>query len=754
MAAIALWSAVNLGIPVAEAKPRATAPAISAPQPAAPENIRDGAPRPRTLVLGLKQMGAQGPLTLRGVEGSIGLPFSVRSDEVVVGARLKIHYSYSPSLLPELSHLVVTVNEEVAAVVPLPRDQHMNNTRELVLDPRLFTDYNKLTFRLIGHYTYRCEDPTHSSLWLNLSNAGQLELSLAPLALANDLAFLPNPFFDRRDHAALRLPFVFTGRPSAGTLKAAGIVASWFGGLASYRGATFPVSTGGLPEGNAVVFRVGGEAPEGSGPPPEGPTLSVEPHPTLPTAKLLVVAGRNEDELQRAARALVLGDPVLNGRRVLITEDKEPAPRKPYDAPAWLPTDRPVRFGELMRLEDMQVRGFYPDVIRLNFRVAPDLFTWRSQGVPMDLKYRFTRLPFNKNSSLNVSINNNFVHALALNDPERKPEKRDHLKLPVLDDNLALREDVLFVPPYQVGGRNQMQFHYYFDVVKEGECRDSLPDNLRGMIDPESTLDFSPFPHYVALPNLAYFANIGYPYTRMADLSETAVVLPEAPDAGEMALYLNLMGRMGEATGYPVLRHAVVRPSEVDTMADRDLLVIGSGSSQPLMAKWAERLPMVERDGVRHLREPDLFRRALYRWAEKDVQPLSRPDGTVSLKGVGHLAAMMAFESPLRAGRSVVFFYGDRSAELARIADTLNDPERVAQVQGDFVVVENKAVGHYRVADTYYVGHLPTVTWLRWALSQYPLLSALLGVLVAVLLAVLTYRALRRVAARRLDKKA
>lgn len=736
-----------------EAKSRKASASAERPSaPADPASVAGASPKQRVVSLTFKQLGAVTPIRLRGVEGTASLPFSIRSDEVVTAAKLKLAYSYSPSLLAELSHLNVMLNGEVSSVVALPREKGLGNTREIDLDPRLFTDYNKLQFRLIGHYTYKCEDPLHTSLWLELSNLGQLELTLAPLALANDLKYLPLPFFDRRDNSTLKLPFVFGAAPSFGTLRAAGVLASWLGGLASYRGARFPTLLNTLPEGNAVVFLQGGEKVAGLR--GAAATVSIEPHPTNPNAKLLLITGDNDDEMMRAARSIVLGSSVLSGQRVTVTQDVEPPVRKPYDAPAWVPTDRPVRFAELVPQEELQVQGFFPDVIRVNFRVTPDLFTWRSPGVPLELKYRFTALPFSKSSSLNVNINGDFVRALALDESGKKLEGKDLLRLPLLDKNLALREDVLFVPPYQVGGRNQLQFHYYFELVKEGECRDSLPDNLQGAINPESTLDFSGFPHYSALPDLATFSRIGFPFTRLADLSETAVVLPEQPNADEIGAYLMLMGRMGEATAYPVLRHALVSAAEVDKVANRDLLVIGSAQDQSLMTKWADQLPLLLVDGEHRLREPDIFRRAVYRWEEEDLQLTPFPEGSLKLKGGGDLASLMAFESPLQSRRSVVLLYADKSADLAKIADAMFDSERVKNVQGDFVLVDPKGDSHAKVGKTYYVGSLPLTLHLRWIFSKHPLLASLLGILVAVLLATIAYRTLRRIAAQRLGKKA
>ncbi|WP_300088555.1 cellulose biosynthesis cyclic di-GMP-binding regulatory protein BcsB, partial [Rhodoferax sp.] len=415
----------------------------------------------RLVSLSFKQLGAWSAVNLRGTDGSRTLGFNVRADEMVVGAKLKLRYDYSPALIPELSHLRVLLNETVVQVEGLPAGQHLGNTRDIDLDPRLMADQNFLRFNLIGHYTRQCEDPFHTSLWLTLSDLGKLELTLAPKAMVNDLKFLPAPFFDRRDDATLKLPFVFSSTPSMGTMKAAGIVASWFGMQAGNRGAQFPVSLNELPNGNAVVFVQSGENIAGLEH-PSGATLSVVTHPNNPLAKLLLVTGGNDDDMLRAARALALISNTLSGSSVAVAKETEATPRKPYDAPAWLPSDRPVRFGEIARPEELRTQGWYPEVIRMNYRVSPDLFTWRTQGVPLNLKYRFTHLPEHKASSLNVSLNNDFIHALPLNIPFKNPDEVNQLNQ-VGSDNVSRRNDLLFIPPYAVGGRDQLQMGYYFD---------------------------------------------------------------------------------------------------------------------------------------------------------------------------------------------------------------------------------------------------------------------------------------------------
>lgn len=711
------------------------------PEPDAP------VPGQRKVSLTFKQMGAWSALKLRGVDGSRVLAFPIRNDEVVVAAKLRIAYDYSPALIPELSHLKVLLNEKVAMVEPLPLGKGLGNARDIALDPRLFRDMNELRFNLIGHYTRQCEDPFHTSLWLSLSDLGRLELTLAPVSMVSDLKNLPAPFFDKRDSGALNLPFVFASTPSLGTLKAAGVVASWFGIQAGSRGAQFPVALNALPEGNAVVFLLGGESLGGvKG--ATAATLSIQPHPTNPNAKLLLVSGAKEEELARAARAIALVSPTLTGQTMSVSKEVDAPPRKPYDAPAWIRTDRPVKFGELARPEELRVQGYTPEVVRLNYRVPPDLFTWRSPGAPMQLKYRATRLPLHRNSSLNVNVNSVFIETLPLNEIEDKldVQKRPIFKKP---DNKSLSEASLFIPPYAVSGRDQLQLGFAFDLIKEGECGNMPPENLQGSIDLESTFDFSAFPHYAALPNLGYFSTTGFPFTRMADLSETAVILPDSASVEELSMYLVLMGRMGEATGYPALRHEVVGAADVQKMADRDLLVIGSANSQKLMGAWADHMPMVQANGERRVREPNVSWRPTYRWEQKDIDPTPKTTGSLSLTGVGNLTSLMAFESPLKTARSVVFIYADKAGDLRKIADVLTDSERLASIQGDFVVVDDKSINHGKVGETYYLGSLPWLSKLRWFFADQPLLLGGLVILLALLLATVVYRPLRNLSAKR-----
>lgn len=374
------------------------------------------APGAKSYTVTLKQLGRNYPMNLRGVEATDSVSFDVRADSIVTGARLNLQYSYSPALLAELSQINVLVNDEVAASLPLPKDKAGQLQQQVVEIPaHLITEFNRLSLQFIGHYTMSCEDPQHSSLWAKISNASELGIDVSPLALPDDLSIIPLPFFDRRDARPLDLPFVFAAAPDNATLEAAGALSSWLGAQASYRGARFSSGYNRIPaSGNAVVLVSGPDALQIDSlslPPAKGPTLTVMTNPNDANGKLLVVSGRDGAELKRAATALVLGNQALSGNSVVIDRLDVVQPRKPYDAPNWLPSDRPVKLGELLPAKELAVSGYNPGDITVPLNFAPDLFTWREGGAPLNLKYRYTPQEKSNNSSFIISFNDALIQS-------------------------------------------------------------------------------------------------------------------------------------------------------------------------------------------------------------------------------------------------------------------------------------------------------------------------------------------------------
>ncbi|KPA90054.1 cellulose biosynthesis cyclic di-GMP-binding regulatory protein BcsB, partial [Pseudomonas asplenii] len=172
-----------------------------------------------------------------------------------------------------------------------------------------------------------------------------------------------------------------------------------------------------------------------------------------------------------AALAVALGSKALSGATALIDRlDPVPA-RLPYDAPNWLPADRPVKLGELVDAQQLHVSGYNPREIIVPLRLPPDLFEWRNRGVPLQLKYRYTPQQFSTNSALLVHLNDHLIRSMQLPSIANLNGEPQWLEWLKTDDSLP-REASMFLPLDISTFKAQLQLRYMYDYVKQGECRD------------------------------------------------------------------------------------------------------------------------------------------------------------------------------------------------------------------------------------------------------------------------------------------
>ncbi len=144
----------------------------------------------------------------------------------------------------------------------------------------------------------------------------------------------------------------------------------------------------------------------------------------------------------------------------------------------------------------MLVTAATPDLVRINFRVPPDLFGWREKGLPVDLRYRYTPRPTLDKSTLNVNVNDQFLRSYGLGQDNRASKiPIIGALLPASEDGTIMAREHMRVPMFMLPAQSQLQFHYYYDYVKQGFCKDVMLDNVKGGIDGDSTIDISGFSH-------------------------------------------------------------------------------------------------------------------------------------------------------------------------------------------------------------------------------------------------------------------
>ena len=180
--------------------------------------------------------------------------FVLPNSEVVTTATLVMRYRLAPQLSDQVSRLNLLINGIRRGfrsfATQRGRNYRSQESPSASHAEFLLTD-NTLEFQLAGVCgggncgAAKRDDDRFSRLrsWI---------CSGKRLVLANDLSLLPAPFLDPTNESP-SVPLLFWFRPIRKRLRAAAIVASWFGILADSRGIRFPVTLDRIPQENAVI---------------------------------------------------------------------------------------------------------------------------------------------------------------------------------------------------------------------------------------------------------------------------------------------------------------------------------------------------------------------------------------------------------------------------------------------------------------------------------------------------------------------
>lgn len=693
-----------------------------------------------------------GSMTLRGTRTTGQIEFGVRSDEVVTRALLNLSFRPSPALLPTLSQLKIYLNDELVGLITLTPEQLGKEIQtQLSIDPRYIADFNRVRFELVGHYANVCENPANSAIWLDIGKQSGIDLTLQKLPLKNDLSHFPEPFFDSRDTRPLILPMVFSAQPDVTQQRAAAILASWFGSKTGWRGQRFPVLYNQLPQQqHAVVFATNDARPDflKDLPPVTKPTVEIVSQPDNPYEKMLLILGRNDEDLLTAVQGIAQGELLLRGDISTIDSVKLLSPRQAYDAPNWVRTDRRTTFAELTQYENqLQSDGVQPNPVSLTLNLPPDLFLVRARGIDMDLSYRYTA-PFQSDGSrLAVNLNNQFIQDYPL--PPKNTTGQQLLHIPLIQGMLDKSHELL-IPALRLGVVNQLRFDFDYANITisgnaDGRCETITPITHHVVVDDNSSIDFSGYRHYIEMPSLRAWANAGFPFSRYADLAQTLVLMPPKPDAEQVSTLLNTLGNMGAQTGYPALRVQLTDDWATAKKQDVDLLMIGV---IPKDLQDDQRIPALVDATASWLKEP-------VRQITPEVNPQSQreqaAESTTTISSRGPLATVIGFQSPFYDQRSVVALLADgtpRSWQL--LNEAMGDSGKRGTMSGSTVVIRESGVNSLRVGESYYVGHLPWWERLWSLLSVHPFWLALCALFVVVLFALMTWRLMRIITRRRL----
>lgn len=676
-------------------------------------------------VLTFKDAGITQDIEFHGIQYSRDVPFALPFTQVVQQATLNLHYSFSPDLIAKQSHLNVLLNGTLIATLPVPQrpdNDPQELSASLTLPAELLVRNNALEFQFVGHYAETCEDPSNPALWARVDSNSNIVLSGSLLPLADDLKLLPLPLYDSEVSGPIpTIHFAFGRRPSYEALKAAGILASWFGVRAKSKPLEFPVTFGRqLPPGNLVLLI---ESPEDLPPGLDidltGPTIALRANPVDPFGKVLVVAGADSSQLIHAAQALALEKLDLQGQTIAVPDFALPSVRQSDDSPLWLNTQQTSPLWRYSTNEELRSDG--SDPIPIYLRLPPDLYYGDTTAVTLRVGYTYDSTQARDGSILQVSSNGTKVGELPLLPGSQRRRRAEGVV------NIPLED----LRPFA----NTFLFDFQPRTPKPGHCQVVPPVNLQGSILRSSHVELRGLHHWAILPDLELFANAGFPFTRFADLSQTRIVLPTRASAQEVGAYLTLLAYFGGQTGYPATRVEVGDSTSFG--ANADYLVIGSTDDQHATAQLHADLPVgVNGSEYSVSGTGSVFASAQHIWWQVAEM---RPKWWGDLGASKDRAALIAnlaqppealiqgIRSPWAANRSIITItFRDDDAATA-FASSFLQASASGDISQSVSVLQGNSFSSYRIGDeVYYVGHLQWWSLIRYRLRQFPWLIVVL----------------------------
>lgn len=333
-------------------------------------------------------------------------------------AELMLDVRVSPEMATRNATLQLMLNGQPLGTVPLGTDGADISHYQLDIPAALMVSSNNLSFKVNDGDNMQCLLNSQDTSGVTILAASRFSWESQPLNLSNDLSHFPRPFFDNMQMTPADIAVAFPENAGADVYSAAALISSWLGIQADYRGISFNALRDRLPERHGIIIGHPGDQVGGiTLPQTDKPLLKIVDNPGNPTYKLLLIVGQNDAALRAAAWRLTRGN--IAPQTASLSVDPQAIPvGKPYDAPRWIPTDRPVKISELLRKDQsMTVNGVWHEPLRVAFRAAPDLYLWDGETIPLQIGYRFPSENWiNEDKSLlSVTLNNTFLHNLPLN---------------------------------------------------------------------------------------------------------------------------------------------------------------------------------------------------------------------------------------------------------------------------------------------------------------------------------------------------
>lgn len=702
------------------------------------------------------QMGQPRGIVLNGGQLQTGIDFTLPADQVITSAQLTLNLKVSPAMAARNTTMQLMMNGQPLGSVPLGAADSNVTSYQLDIPAALVVSSNNINLKINDADALLCQRDLNDNYQVTIMPDTRLTLEGQQLNIGSDLSHFPRPFFDSMQMTPTTLSFAFPAQTQPEQVSAAALVASWFGIAADYRGISFEALNDRLPEKNGILFGKPGDTIGGITLPASSvPLLKMIDNPGNPVYKLLLVVGNNESQLRNAAWRLTRGQ--FEPQTASLPVEPQTIPlSKPYDAPRWIRTDRPVRLSELLRKDQsLTAPGIWHDAVNLAFRAAPDLFLWDGEAIPLKIGYRFPSESWidEQRSLLSMTLNGTFLHNLPVN----KQGALETLWHKIGGDARQENYDMA-LEPYLIYGDNQLALYFKIVPKEDAPCSVLLNNNIKSRIDENSWIDLSKTRHFTLLPNLSYFVGASFPFTRFADYSQTVLLLPEHPGETEISTLLDLAARSGNATGTALNNNRVMfglpeGGANLLHLSQSDVLAVSTMEQSAFNRTLLAGSPFVTNEHLFGVRQPTSWEKVQRLlagdWYSTGVEADRYFSSNEAWRG------FVSFRSRWNASRVVVLAIGSNNDQLAHLHSDLSSAKINASVRGDAAIItDENGVRSFRVGPQFPSGELPWYMLIVWYANQHSALLAILGLLFAAIVGGTLYPLLKRRARSRVNPQA
>jgi hypothetical protein len=384
----------------------------------------------------------------------------------------------------------------------------------------------------------------------------------------------------------------------------------------------------------------------------------------VPASYRLIVSGTTQNEVLEAAKALAVMDDAINPvSQVKVLSQSQMQPDT-LQRNRILNPDNHYAF-EDFGVTTTQFRDEGDFNKRVSFRLPADFYVPENASVSLLLDFGYGA-GFGPGSVMNVKVNDELVHGLALNNINGQSYRDYQLRIPAR---------------FFKGGVNNLDFAVTLRPPLAGVACDDVPgSHLVFQLDNSSVIELPSAGHVAVQPDLAMLSETAYPFARFKSAPVSSIAIP-SDDYLDTALTLS--AKFAQAAQAPLLNVEIVSGSDIS--AEGSVLVLGTPDTLSSIEQEAFSTAIEATKRWSYRLQNNLYNQIRNMTDDKSFKEMRIDGNTVQESDLGEQAILTAQAHPVSSDTDTLFIMAAQTPELlqARVEDLVS-LSLWGQMAGDF----------------------------------------------------------------------